>query len=69
MKNRQPNRWGMDYQNRLEDHRDLSMYLQAEYFRKKNQLQTLENPGTTVRLILYGLTGIFFCIGLFFVLF
>ena len=69
MKNRQPNRWEMDYQNRLEDRRDLSMYLQAEYFRKKNQLQNLEIPGITVRLILYGLTGIFFCIGLFFVLF
>lgn len=69
MKTRQPNRWKNDYQNRLEDHQVLSMYLQAEYFRKKNQLQNLEKPGKTVRLILYGLTGIFFCIGLFFVLF
>ena len=45
------------------------MYLQAEYFRKKNRLQNLKNSGKNGRLILYCITGILFCIGLFFVFF
>ena len=45
------------------------MYLQTEYFRKKNRLQYLKNPGKNGRLILYCITGVLFCIGLFFVFF
>lgn len=69
MKNWQLNRWKMDYQESAPDRRVVSMYLQAEYFRRKNHLQNLKGTGKTGRLVLYGLTGILFCIGLFFVLF
>ena len=59
----------MDYPERDPDRRGISMYLQAEYFRRKNRLQDLQNQGKTARMILYGLAGILFSIGLFFVFF
>ncbi len=69
MKNWQQNRWEMDYQDSVPDHRIVSGYLQAEYFRRKNRLQNLNSPGKTGRLILYCLSGLLFGIGLFFVWF
>ena len=47
----------------------LSMYLQTKYYRKQKQLQDLKDNGKYGRLMLYGIAGVFFCIGLFFVLF
>ena len=69
MKNWQPNIWRKDYPDIEPNRRVLSMYLQAEYFRKKNRLQYLKSSGKNGRLILYCITGILFCIGLFFVFF
>jgi len=69
VKNRQSNSWRMNYQDDEPNRRVLSMYLQAEYFRKKNRLQYLKSSGKNGRLILYCITGILFCIGLFFVFF
>ena len=45
------------------------VYGGPEYFRKKNRLQYLKSSGKNGRLILYCITGILFCIGLFFVFF
>ncbi len=69
MKNWQQNRWRIDYQESAPDRRIVSAYLQTEYFRRKNRLQNLNRPGKTGRVILYGLTGLLFAIGLFFVWF
>ncbi len=69
MKNWQQNRWKIDYGENAPDRRVVSMYLQAEYFRRKNRLQNLNSPKKTGRLILYGLSGLLFAIGLFFVWF
>ena len=69
MKNWQPKFPKIDYQERGPDRRIVSMYLQAEYLRRRNRLQNLNSPGKTGRLILYVLSGILFAVGLFFVLF
>jgi len=69
VKNWQSNRWQIDPRESLTDRRNASTYLQTEYLRRKNRLQNLNNVGRNGRLILYGLTGILFFIGLFFVLF
>ena len=69
MKNWQSNRWQINSQESLTDRRNASSYLQTEYLRRKNRLQNLNSAGRNGRLILYGLTGILFFIGLFFVLF
>ena len=69
MKNWQQNHWKVDYQESAPDRRIVSMYLQAEYFRRKNRLQNLNSSGNTGRLILYCLSGLLFAIGLFFVWF
>ena len=69
MKNWQSNRWQFNPQENLTDRRNASSYLQTEYLRQKNRLQNLNSAGRNGRLVLYGLTGILFLIGLFFVLF
>ena len=69
MKNWQSNRWQFNPQENLTDRRNASSYLQTEYLRRKNRLQNLKSAGRNGRLVLYGLTGILFLIGLFFVLF
>lgn len=69
MKNWQQNRWKIGYPENAPDCGIVSTYLQAEYFRRKNRLQNLNNRGKTGRLILYGLSGLLFAIGLFFVWF
>ena len=69
MKNWQSNRWQIDPQENLTDRRNASSYLQTEYLRRENRLQNLNSAGRNGRLVLYGLTGILFLIGLFFVLF
>lgn len=69
MKNWQRNRWRIDYQDCEPDRQMLSMYLQAENFRKKNRLQKFENSGQKGRIFLCCLAGVLFCIGLFFVFF
>lgn len=51
------------------DRRVLSMYLQASQYRKKSGLQDMDSPIKRRRLVIYGLFGIFFGIGLFFVFF
>lgn len=52
-----------------EDDRFLSMYLQVGNFRRKNQIGNLDSGISWKRIVLYCLAGIFFCTGLFFVLF
>jgi hypothetical protein len=69
VKNWQSNRWQINSQESLTDRRNASSYLQTEYLRRKNRLQNLNSAGRNGRLILYGLTGILFFIGMFFVLF
>ena len=69
MKNWQSNRWQIDPRESLTDRRNASTYLQTEYLRRKNRLQNLNSVGRNGRLVLYGLTGVLFFIGLFFVLF
>jgi len=69
MKDRIPYRRRIDYQNSLEDRRILSMYLQAGRYRKPEQYPGLEYPVRKARLILYGLAGLLFGIGLLFVFF
>ena len=69
MKNWQSNRWQFNPQENLTDRRNASSYLQTEYLRRKNRLQNLNSAGRNGRLVLYGLTGILFLIGLFFVFF
>ena len=69
MKNWQSHRWQINFQESLTDRRNASAYLQTEYLRRKNRLQNLNSVGRNGRLILYGLTGVLFLIGLFFVLF
>ena len=69
MKNWQSGRWQINSSESMQDRRNVSSYLQTEYFRRKNRLQYLKNSGRNGRLILYGLTGILFGVGLFFVLF
>jgi len=69
VKNWQSNRWTIDPPESVPDRRIVSSYLQTEYYRRKNRLQYLKSSGRNGRLILYGLTGILFGIGLFFVLF
>lgn len=59
----------IDYRNSLEDRRVLSMYLQAGRYRKPEQLRGLEYSARKARLILYGLAGLLFGVGVFFVLF
>ena len=51
------------------DERFLSMYLQVGNFRRKNQIGDLDTDIKRKRFFLYCLAGIFFCTGLFFVLF
>ena len=69
MKNWQAKFSKIDYQECAPDRRIVSMYLQAEYLRRRNRLQNLNSPGKTGRLILYVLSGILFAVGLFFVFF
>ena len=69
MKNWQSNLWQIDPRESLTDRGNASTYLQTEYLRRKNRLQNLNIAGRNGRLVLYGLTGILFLIGLFFVLF
>ncbi|MBE6371207.1 MAG: hypothetical protein E7055_03940 [Lentisphaerae bacterium] len=69
MKNWQSNRWQVDSPESWTDRRNASSYLQTEYLRRKNRLQNLSSVGRNGRLVLYGLTGILFLIGLFFVFF
>lgn len=69
MKNWQSNRWQINSPESWTDRRNASTYLQTEYLRRKNRLQNLNSVGRNGRLVLYGLTGILFLIGLFFVLF
>ena len=69
MKNWQSNRWQINSQESWTDRRNASTYLQAEYLRRKNRLQNLNSVGRNGRLVLYGLTGILFLIGLIFVVF
>ena len=69
MKTWHSNRWTIDPPESVPDRGIVSSYLQTEYFRRKNRLQYLKSSGRNGRLILYGLTGILFGTGLFFVLF
>ena len=69
MRNWQSNRWQINSPESWTDRRNASTYLQTEYLRRKNRLQNLNIAGRNGRLVLYGLTGILFLIGLFFVLF
>jgi len=69
VKNWQSNRWQVDSPESWTDRRNASSYLQTEYLRRKNRLQNLSSVGRNGRLVLYGLTGILFLIGLFFVFF
>ena len=69
MRNWQSNRWQINSQESWTDRRSASTYLQTEYLRRKNRLQNLNSIGRNGRLVLYGLTGVLFLIGLFFVLF
>ena len=69
MKNWQSNRWQVNSPETWTDRRNASSYLQTEYLRRKNRLQSLSSAGRNGRLVLYGLTGILSLIGLFFVLF
>ena len=69
MKTRIPHQRRIDYQNSLEDRRALSLYLQAGRFRKKSGFQELDDPVKKRRLLLYCIAGLFFGVGLFFVLF
>ena len=69
MKYRRLNHRSSDCQSSEENRLFLSMYLQTKYYRKQKQLQDLNDNGKYGRLMLYCITGVFFCIGLFFVLF
>ena len=69
MRNKVLHRRRIDYQNSEEDRRVLSMYLQAGRCRKTEQLIGLEYPVRKARLILYGLAGLLFGLGLLFVFF
>ena len=69
MKNRNGYYRGINYENRAEDDRFLSMYLQVGNYRRKNQINDLDSGIRRRRFFLYFLAGILFCTGLFFVLF
>ena len=69
MKNRNYYFRRTDAENRAGDDRFLSMYLQVGNFRRKNQISDLDSGIKKRRFFLYCLAGIFFCTGLFFVLF
>jgi len=69
MKNRNYYYRRTDAENRSGDDRFISLYLQVGNFRRKNQICNLDSGIKKRRFFLYCLAGIFFCTGLFFVLF
>lgn len=69
MKNRNYYHRTFDAESRAGDERFLSMYLQVGNFRNKSRICDLDSGIKRRRFALYCLAGVFFCIGLFFVLF
>ena len=69
MRNRNYYHRMIDAENRAGDERFLSMYLQVGNFRSKSRICDLDSGIKKRRFSLYCLAAVFFCIGLFFVLF